>query len=220
MQRLVVSGYIRKIISSFIPIDLEDLIFQYQKACDEWDSDYLGSWATIKDDNKSIVQFIGCGGIQTIYGSTVIHSNSYTWRLKILDLQEYSEYTTIPLDADVYIGVIPDNSTYLKKFQYDGLWDEIGGYQLNAFTGSLMHYKDMQFGVSDINTYCDYQFIWRKSGDILKIHLDLNYRTISFDVNNSNAGIAFLDICNTVPYRLVLSIGNIRPFKMTVQLLD
>ena len=196
-QELLVWGYIREIEKLYkindIPFDINDIIYLYQKICDQWSAKYSSSNIKIDETRSKIIVKKDSS---TAFGDTVVTEGKFVWRLQIKHMGE-----GVNIDGESpYVGIIEDNIKSLVRYKNSDDWDG-DGCQLAAGYGNV--YCNMQ-PEEHINAEQYYDCQWDKDGDILEITLDLGERTISFKVNDIDYGVAVSNIKQT-KYRLVLT---------------
>ena len=190
-QLLLVSGFIRSIERlhklNDTPSVISDIIYLYQRLCDEWSS--CESHKDIGIDEMECIVRANSDSQITAYGSNIVTEGIYRWRLKIISLNTESY-------GSIYVGIIENDEVYLSIFKDKITWDS-RGYQVSQ--------HGLRGRESAIKAKY-YNCRWNEVGDILEITLDLYANTLSFTKNNHDHGVAFSKIKNT-EYRLVLSIS-------------
>ena len=198
-KELLVWGFIRNIEKQHkhlnIPIEINSIIYLFQRLCDEWCHKYKSNDIVI-DTDKSIITMKSDGMI-TVYGAEVITSGVFIWRLRIVSLyREAGNYHP-------FVGIVKDDEEYLQTYLDYVDFDDFG-YQLVAGddTASL-------FSCLSGNAHCDHgeKCVWNQNGDILALKLDLDEQTLSIKVNDADFIEMFTNI--EVPangYRLALSV--------------
>ena len=190
-QLLLVSGYIRNIEQlhnlNDTPSVIYDIIYLYQRLCDEWSS--FDSHKDMEIDELGCIITANSDSQITAYGANIISKGIYEWRLQIISLSPDSY-------GSVYVGIIENDEIYLRCFQTKITWDSYG-YQIsqNGLRGRQSAIKAKYYNCG-----------WNKVGDIIEITLDLYANTLSFTINNHDKGVAFTKIENR-EYRLALSIS-------------
>lgn len=197
---LLVYGYVRDIEKECeflnIPKEIPNLVYLYQKLCDEWD---------IKNSHPDLTIFGNLSTIRlemndrtrtemTAFGAQKVTEGIFKWRLKIISLKLGR------FDASPYIGIIEDTDDNLKKYKTSGAWQQVG-YQLCAGNSRLWW---CGYGDKGANAERGYNCYWNKNGDILEMILDLENDTLRFILNDKDCGVAFRNIKKT-QYRLALT---------------
>lgn len=200
-RELLVSGFVRNMEKEYeienIPLEINDIIYLYQKYCDEWSQDLSGDGIII--DQTQNIMIIDKSEPTTAYGSTTISEGSFVWRLKLLKLNRHL------FSAPPYIGIIKDEPDNLKQYRNDADWEQVG-YQLCAGRGKLW----IEWGSEAIEKDKDGDLLWIEPGDIIEITLDLNQQLLYFEVNGKKNG--FKNISKT-KYRLALSVRDLNGSK-------
>ena len=193
-RELLVWGYIRdigKIYKSMtIPIEINDIIYLYQRIYAKWSKEYSNEDLSIDEESlKFDTKYVS-----TAFGDNEIKEGVFRWKLKMMtNTMDYKKYNAYP-----YVGIIESNTGNFEGFRSRGSWQRVG-CQLCA-NGGL-------WGAYGNSTSTSSQCKWNKQGDILEIILDLNERTLRFGVNGSDCDTGFDDIKQT-SYRLALTAGN------------
>ena len=203
-RELLIWGYIRATEKEYnllyIPLEINDIIYLFQQFYEIWSKKYSNPGLIINEDGTKFT--IPNDRRYTAYGDTVVNEGIFVWKLKIVIMNH--KYN----DAFPYVGLIMDSEDKLLYYQDVGHWNE-HGYQLCAGNSGLFCESDTyelyyNSDSSDAVSTEKYNCIWRKSGDILEIILDLNQGTIQFIVNDKDCGIAFRNIKKT-SYRLAIT---------------
>ena len=178
-QELLVCGYVRNIEKEYetlcIPEEIGDIIYSYQRSCDEWDKDHSNKLLII-DSNKGIVSFENESEM-TAFGKQIVCKGMFKWTLKIISIKARI------FEPCPYIGIIDCGGDNLTEHANDGSWETVG-YQLCAGNNGLWGRCD-GFG--------SYQCLWCKVDDVLEIIMDLNNGTLRYTLNDKDCGIAFDD---------------------------
>ena len=196
VQKLLVAGYMRKVeknhISLTIPAEINDIIYLYQRYCDQWDDEISSD--DINIDEQSSIITIDDNEYCTAFGKHIVTQGIFVWRLKFVTVKRDGWH------APPYVGIMENNDKNIKQYGGNsmGLWER-DGYQLCTGNSTLCGPSNEDHIITD-----NYQCLWTKQDDILEITLDLNQLTLSFKVNDKDYGIAFSNIRKT-QYRLVLS---------------
>ena len=215
-QKLLVCGFVRNMEQVYkslnIPLEINDIIYLYQRLCEEWNKKYSHPKAII-DETKANIKFID-GMRQTVFGNYVVEEGVFRWKLKIISFNNMRDGYGYP-----YIGII-ENDVDLTGYQNYGFWDEVG-CQLTAGNSGLYSHDDDYSTDDDIAredmdivaVTHNYECEWKKVGDILEIILDLDERTVRFVVNDIDCGVAFRNIKQT-SYRLALTMDIDAEFQL------
>ena len=194
-RELLVWGYVREIEMEYkqmnIPFEINDIIYLYQRFCDEWSKRYSNSTLVIdeKEDGNSVC--FKNDEISTAFGEHVVEQDVFKWKLKVKRMMDVKYYSGYP-----FIGIMENNDNNLSEYSADGGWSDCG-YQLCAGNNGLW----CPTGERGTDGF---ECKWKKPGDILEIVLDLNERTVRFILNDEDCGVAFKDIKKT-HYRLALT---------------
>ena len=101
-RELLVYGYIRNIETQYkhlnpIPIENNNIIYLYQRLCDEWSEKYKSKHVTIS--HQGIVS-INHGADLSIYGKEAVTRGVFIWIVKII------EFNGHPGSDLPYIGMV------------------------------------------------------------------------------------------------------------------
>lgn len=197
---LLVAGYIRNIdIKKIIPDVIKDEIYKYQKLMyDKWDKKYSHQDMIIDDDGTNDVSILTYSTVNALraYGSQVIDHGIFTWKIKIISTGDWNPYST-----EANIGIIEDNEKVLTQDQEDEDWFETEhGYQFDSGNGAV--YTSNKFA-EIIRGASKYQREF-KSNDIFEMTLNLEERTLSFNINKCGSWTAVRNIAK-VNYRLIMT---------------
>ena len=189
---LLVCGYIRHIEKEYetlcIPEEIGDIIYSYQRSCDEWDKEHSNKHLII-DSNEGIVCFESESEM-TAFGKQIVCKGIFKWTLKIISIKPRI------FEPCPYIGIIDCDEDNLKEHVNDGSWETVG-YQLCAGNNGLW---GRSLGIT-----ASYKCLWCQINDILEIVLDLNDGTLRFILNDKDCGIAFNKVLKDAKYRLALT---------------
>ena len=192
-QELLVWGYIRDMEKMYklmnIPTVINDIIYSYQTFYDEWCKKYSHQGIII-DESTNKVTFNAQSNM-TAYGSNVIKSGIFTWRIKTIKLTGGNGWSVHP-----YIGIIENDEEKLKRFVNNGSWERCG-YQFCAGNGNICGKN-----VSDSRNIYKYSV---KSDDVLEVVLDLNEGKLQFIVNEQDIRTVLDDVDKDCEYRFVLT---------------
>lgn len=190
-RELLVAGYVRNMETECriknIPKVISEVIYSFQKFCDEWDDKY--SHKNFKIDYVQNMITCTTDGMMTAYGSHKVESGKFTWRLR-LKSYTYCKSGAFP----PYVGIIRDNDAELKRYENSNGWEDVG-YQLSSAPTCF---------ATDGDVAQDYKCSWCKNGDVLEMTLDLDKKLLSFALNGTDYGGAFWDIQEDT-YRLAIS---------------
>lgn len=194
-HELIVWGYLhrheKRRTSLNIPEDIKNMIFMFERVCDEWNKEY--SHKKIKIDEIMNTISIKNGRTRTAYGSLVAKHGIVAWRIKIISITlEQNLARSFP-----YVGIIENKEKILKQYQTGCYWDD-DGYQ---FCGRFGYIRGMKIPNSSINA------TWYKEGDILEIILDLNEGTMRLMINDKDYGVVIAGILKK-EYRLAITHSN------------
>ena len=199
-RELLVWGYIRNAQKHYrnmnIPLDINDIIYLYQRMYDEWNEEYSSKCIKIYE-NKSMM-LVARKGLPTVYGTHVVSQGIFIWKIKILVWNS----TNFLEPRAPYVGITEDIDSHLKEYTNQRGWCT-KGYELSGKDGSLTA-ADPRMYVGYYKKNNNYGAIWNKKGDILEIVLNLDKRTLSFKVNDKDFGVAFENI-KVAKYRLAMS---------------
>ena len=204
LQTLLVWGYIRAIeralININIPVEINDIIYLYQRLYDEWCQEYKHSDVSIGTDTSIIS--IDTDKDMTIYGKEVVEEGVFKWRIKIISFTNSYSKTYYP-----FIGIVINDKDHLNGYLDDVDFDDIG-YQFCAGVGKLYSVSDINFNDhQEHEEQAQEKCIWKKNGDILDLILDLDNGTINCRVKGSD----FVEIFTNVKsdkYRLALGVSR------------
>ena len=209
LQSLLVAGYVRELAKEYkiqnIPLDINDIIYSYQRYCEKWSQKY-------KTDNVLVDAANGIITVEDdrsikILGSHIVSEGAFTWKIKMIS------FTFAGDGSPPFIGIVKDDKEYLDAFfgghKKDSSFWYNHGYQLCCKFGS--RFAGDRF-VDD-----GYSSIWQKDGEILEMALDLDQGTLSFKVDGEDYGVAFEDV-EQKSYRLILATFECKDSKF--QLLD
>ena len=196
-RELLVWGFIRNIERQYkqleIPIEINSIIYSFQRLCDEWSTKYKSEYITIDKDEAMVT--VNNDEMVTVYGQKVMTEGSYIWDVKIISFN--------PKYALAYIGIVQNDNEKLYDYLEDCDFDDYG-YQLCGESGDLCY--GLSGEAHDIEAK---QCIWKRDGDILAMKLDLDEQTLSFNVNDTKFVELFSNI--EIPpngYRLALGIAQ------------
>ena len=206
-RELLVWGYIRNIEKQCkqmnIPLEINDIIYLYQRICNKWDQKYSSKNITIDEDQSMIT--VNGDLYPTVYGSNVVSEGVFVWKIKIVALKK-----AISLNSPPFVGITEDIDAHLNKYSDGAAWCK-KGYQFCGGTGSL--YAQDAGSVFGRNKVGTLQGRWNNDGDILQITLNLDDRTLSFEINDKDFGVAFANI-KVTKYRLAISFSQNRHSKL------
>lgn len=201
-QELLIWGYIREIERRFqfrnIPQDISDLIYLFQKCCDEWSKKY-----TQKDYIFNSMNIIEADSLNhmTAYGSRVISEGQFSWRIKMIKYA-YHDFGAHP----PYVGIIEDNEEYMNAYLNNCNFEQYG-YQLSSYPG-LFGRADRNLKKIEISKE---NFTgWKFAGAVLEIELDLDKLTLKFMVNDDTTSILGYQGIKKARYRLALSVTKFK----------
>ena len=192
---LLVAGYVRNIEKVYkilnIPIEINDIIYLYQRLYDEWSREYASEKITI-DETGSIVK-INRTGHATVpaFGSHIVTQDAFKWRIKM----KVFTYDKNKDGSPPYIGIVEDVKELKESINSKKMstWTKFA-YLLCGKTGRVIFHHAI--GIDDCGCR------WNKKDDILEMTLDLNKQTLSFKVNDKNGAI--VKNVKKAKYRLVL----------------
>ena len=199
-RELLVWGYIRQLEKIHndmnIPIEINDIIYLFQRIYDQWDKKYSNEHIMI-DQEKSMITFNAPNNHEfvTAFGSHSVSKGIFKWKIKLLSFVNNGLHGGSP-----FVGIIEDKEELVQSSQ-SGDWDGYG-YQFCGGSGNL--YSEWAYRE---NKAIDYGCKWKEEGDVIEMILDLDDYTLSFSVNGEGFGVAFKNIMDT-NYRLVLSAFN------------
>ena len=171
-KKLTVYGYCRqyeKILKALIIIsDVKDIIFKYYLIKEQWNEELLPRNLQISDDKTTITHIESYNGWRTVYGTLKITEDVIAWKLKVVKKGEKG--------SSISIGVI-DSSQINKNFRGD-IGDTKNGYGYSSYDGSVYNLNNTQ------NAYGQSY----DTNDEITIILNMNKRTLSFELNGMNQG--------------------------------
>ena len=207
-RKILIWGYVREIERMYkinIPYEINDIIYLYQKVCDEWDATFSSKRIKIEDDKSSLtVQSIGASDGPTAYGSVVVCEGIFKWRIKIIGRERTDNFHESP-----YIGIVEDKKEFLEESKDDDHWDQ-HGYQLCAGDQSGVLCSGMDGNRNSEFDMC----YWDKEEDILEMTLDLDKRVLGYKINDEDFGEAYLNI-QPAKYRLALTLDALKTYKVS-----
>ena len=87
-RELLAWGYVRNIEKLHkdlnIPLEINNIIYLYQRLCDEWSQEYKSKYTSV-DADKSIVT-VNTNDSVTMYGQKVIKEGLFIWKVKIISI--------------------------------------------------------------------------------------------------------------------------------------
>ena len=196
-RKLLVCGYIRNLEKVLeienIPEDIRNIIYLFQQFCDEWDAEYSHPDIKINEDKSSFI--VSKDGHRyrtpTAYGRAVISSGIYRWRIKI-------EKSTVDKRREgPYIGIIENDTAYLRAYISSASWDN-DGYQLLGQNG-----VPYRMGLP-CNNHARIE--WYKEGDVLEIILDLDACSLTFIADYQDSAVHIKIIKSE--YRLAITMDT------------
>ena len=201
-QKLLVWGYIRNIEKqckhlNIIPMEINNIVYLYQRICDEWSQNYVSRAITI--DHHTAIVTINDNSEVSIYGNRVIKQGIFTWRVKIIS------FTCAYTPDYPFIGIVVNDEEQLKKHIHDADFEDFG-YVLCGGDGDL--YMGENFSGAMHNAW---KCVWDENESILEIRLDLDKRSLGSKVNDGN----FLELFSNIEvpskgYRLALGLSQCR----------
>ena len=112
-QELLVWGYVRELEKVYkfsnIPHEINDIIYSYQRLCDQWSEKHSDEHLKLNAD-KSIVTCQGNHEVSTAYGDTKVEQGIFEWRIKILSLTRPKPTSVHMHVAGPFVGIIEDES--------------------------------------------------------------------------------------------------------------
>ena len=194
-RELLVAGYVRNVETihkiKSVPIEINDIIYLYQRLLDVWNKKYSNEGVVI--DESTGIMSVNSEEDVTAYGSIIVSKDVFKWRIKLVSVGENDIVTPS------FIGIIENEEALLMRYQDRFHWDR-NGCQLCGGSGSL--YSSMPGILKPLHG--NYQCRWKKQDDILEMTLDLNEHTLSYKVNDTDFGVAFKNIRQN-EYRLAWS---------------
>ena len=186
---LLVAGYVRNIEKVYkilnIPIEINDIIYLYQRLYDEWNKEY-SSKKLIIDETGCMITF-NTSARAIAVGSHIVENGTCIWRIKM------KSFTYDPKSdgSPPYVGIIE----HVEEIGNFRRWSKSIEYELCGKSGRLLHSHKIIKNKSDCR--------WNKEGDILEITLDLQEQTLSFKVGDVDYGVLFSNVRRT-KWRLAL----------------
>ena len=184
-KELLVWGYIKDIEELHrhlnIPIEIKNIIYLYQRICDEWSQKYKSKRSRIIIDRDNAIVTINTRYGISIYGTEVIKEGVFAWRVKIISLATSDSSGAYPSG-----GIVEDDEAKLNEYLNDNDFDEFG-YLLYGGNGILY-----QAFSSKMNEKEAKKCIWNQPGDILDMELDLDKQTLSCKVRNFLSSVEIL----------------------------
>ena len=157
VHHLLVWGYIRNIQKMYgdleTSLEINDIIYLYQRLYDEWDEKCKSSDISINADKSWI----------NVCGTASVTDGIFKWKIKIISFPE------LIFPDQPYVGIIIDNEQNLICHSNDVDFD-YGGYLICGGDGdfySMGAYKDALENCK-----------WQKSGDILEMISDSEAGTL------------------------------------------
>ena len=205
--RMLVWGYVRNVEKQYkdmnIPLEINDIIYLYQRIREEWDEKYSSKDIKI-DETKSMIT-VTSNESPTVYGTHSVSEGIFVWKIRMISW-EPATWGSPP-----FVGITEDIDKHLVEYKNVSGWTT-KGYEMCGKTGGL-------YSPPEGNHYTtpSYKGRWDEQGDILEMTLNLNAATLSFKTNDTNYGIAFRDI-KQAKYRLAISFLRNKDAKF--QLLD
>ena len=198
-QELLVWGYIRETENIYyIPIEINNIIYLYQKICDKWNKNLSNNKYIKMNKSQSMIIIENDIYNTTVFGENIVSKGIFKWKIQILSLI-YNGFSKM---EGPFIGIIENKEKNLIKYKNNDEWHECG-YQLCAGNGDFVSY--LKYNKFEWNNNCK----WNKNNDILEIILNLNKQTLSFKVYDKRLFITsyckYYNIKQT-DYRLAVSI--------------
>ena len=201
-QIYLVSGFIHtqeiKLKIHSIPMDIIQLLLTFYVIKDEWDNKICQREEI--DLNKYTITNKSCNGrYKNIYLRHTTDENRgiYHWTFKMINIPSDKQY--------IIIGITSDNTPKQFYNVFDGTMFNGYSYGYNVGGGYL------QSTLIDSGRKYSYQASWRSSlyydnnnsdgygiqcgnNDIIDMYLNMNNKTLSYDINKISYGIAYEDI--------------------------
>ena len=193
---LVTFGYVHDIernyeLSSATPVEINEIIWSYNKCTDTWNDKYLNKEQIQLQGNKikSLTETTA-----TIYGNISLSSGSHTWKLRIVARPKNS-YRQQP-----FIGFIKDEPAVLKNFVASFRWYLKDNGYIYCSGDGIHGYNSATLGCGK---RC------KNDNDILDITLNLDEHKIYLSVNGEEAFVpeSFTNI-REGKYRLVVTLHH------------
>ena len=122
-RELLVAGYVRNIGNTYkiknIPLDINDIIYLYQRLCDEWSEKYSSANATIDSSGSMIT--INSNDYVTAFGTNVVSGGVFIWRIKMISFTHNKDIGGPP-----FVGITEDDEGNLKTCQNSCKFDGRG----------------------------------------------------------------------------------------------
>ena len=174
---ILVCGYIREKSKQYglsIPSDINSICFLFWliKVCDEWDSKYASKY--IKIDGQTVRSLASRSCIST-YGCHSIDKGSYCWEMEVKQIGL----------AFLLVGLVEDTPNNLQKCQES--CDYVAGH------GCVLYSADGKFsrGTNEDCFTKKYAESFEKEQNVgIRMILDMDNHTLSFNVNSKDYGIA------------------------------
>ena len=193
-----VFGYIRQVIEPFLSSEdihciIPTLVYHwcilYYRIVECFDPDALGQGCILNEDRTIVAK--KCHGFEyeTSYLQKIVHVGIHTWKFKLLMIQGYT--VNIGLWKTKYL---------IETGEFLDQPDKQYAYQVSHGCLTEMHEDGFAIYTKE-NSY-------RKpcvTGDVIEMTLDLDERTIRFNVNEVDLGIAYKDI-EQVSYRAAVGL--------------
>ena len=172
---ILVSGYIREFNNVHkditIPPEIVHLCFEFWiiDACDAWDKSVSNPKATI--DGQSATFNIDGHYRCCIFGTQIIESGLYEWRIKFkTDMNRLS------------VGLIKNRDALLKRNQTSFAYGMNGDGCFLYYTGKFFYSKH---SIDDISGYCNK---FGKKDTIIIMTLDMDKQSVRYKINDTDYG--------------------------------
>lgn len=204
-KELLVWGYIRDIEKMYIhfniPIEINDIIYLYQRFYDAWCQKYKAECVEI-DADQSMVSIDTKSGV-TVYGEEVIKQGIHEWKVNIISFKIF-DGSSFP-----HIGIIENDEDVLLEYLTNTNFDDFG----HLFCGGVGDAYSFAEQLDDIKA----NFVWMKKGDTLVMKLDLNKGKLYFKMNDSDDDQLYIDVgASPTGYRFALAVSSKSQFRFVV----
>lgn len=204
----------------YIPLDVQDLIYKFYTVCDEWDRKYERQTKTRISNylDRSVIHFNHdnetLSVISSVYGTKRIKKGIQRWRLRMTHISK-------PEFSHIRVGIIKADPENLNDYLNSVRWFHCG-YQVSVSTGNCYSRSFLttrptvcrsRSGSIDVDGLykqvlnVPYEYWLKRPNSILEIVLDMNKRTLEFQLDSFESEVAFSCIDKSI-YRLALTSMN------------